>query len=107
VDRYGLTPLHLAACVGSTEAAALLLKHKADPNARTTSRAAAPVGPMGPRFALAGNSPLHLAAMAGQADVLAVLLKAGALINATNSTGRTALDLASQPAFFSGPIWRQ
>jgi ankyrin repeat protein len=107
MDRYGFTPLHLAACQGSAEVAALLLKHKADPNAHAGSPAAAPVVPMGPRFAMAGNSPLHLAALSGQTNVIAVLLKSGALINATNSTGRTALDLASQRGFFSGPAWLQ
>ena len=108
VDRYGFTPLHLAACEGSTGVAALLLKHKADPNGRCTgSPAAGPMFPMGPRprFAMAGNSPLHLAALFGQTNVIAVLLKSGARVNATNSTGRTALDLASQPGIRQSPVW--
>ena len=58
--------------------------------------------PMGPRFAVAGNRPLHLAALFGQTNVIAVLLKSGALVNATNSTGRTALDLASSRGFPRG-----
>ena len=84
-----------------------MLKHKADPNAGTGSPTAAPMFPMEPRCAVAGNSPLHLAALFGHTNVIPVLLNSGALVNATNSTGRTALDLTRQSGFLLGPVWLQ
>jgi cytohesin len=96
-DGSGLVPLHLAAARGSTDVAALLLKHKSDPNRRVAPSSEQPRYPMGPRQSLgrAGDTPLHLAALFEQTNVIPVLLKAGASINATNSAGSTALDLVS------------
>ena len=99
VDQSGLNPLHWAALRGSSEVAMLLLKHKADPN----SHAVAPIGGRvraprpGPSITLAGDTPLHLAALFGQTNIIPLLLKGGASINATNSSGYTALDVACLP----------
>jgi hypothetical protein len=52
---------------------------------------------MRPDQSLVGDTALHLAAINGQTNLVQILLKSGASINAANSAGRTALDLASQP----------
>ena len=44
---------------------------------------------------LGGYTPLHLASKAGKAEVIAALLDHGAKVNATTSTGATALMLAA------------
>jgi ankyrin repeat protein len=106
-DRSGLAPLHLAAAQGSTAAAALLLKHKADPDRRvapSSEQARYTVGP-GQSLGRAGDTPLHIAAWSGQTNVIPLLLKAGASINATNSTGRTALDLVSFQPMGPAMFW--
>ena len=107
MDRSGFTPLHLAAMRGSVEVAALLLEHKADPNSRTISSSEARPVPMRLRSVPAGCTPLHLAALSSQTNVIQLLLKSGAAINATNSMGGTALDLASRPDWRAGAIWTQ
>ena len=99
VDRSGLTPLHWAALRGSSEVAALLLKHKADPIAHAVTLTEGPVGGIRrtQSITIAGDTPLHLAALFGRTNVIPLLLKAGASINATNTSGYTALDLARLP----------
>jgi ankyrin repeat protein len=97
-DRFGLTPLHYAAWQGYRETAALLLKHKANPDAGVVpSSDPRHFFPRQRGLTLAGDTPLHLAALNGQTNVIPTLLKSGASVNATNSMGRTALDLASGP----------
>ncbi len=97
VDRSGFTPLHWAAIQGATEAAAMLLKHKAD-----ASKAAAPVEPgrslyPGPGLtSLLGDTPLHLAALRGDTNMVQLLLKYGADVNAVNGSQLTPLDLCGR-----------
>jgi len=91
--------LHLAALHGAAEASALLLAHKANPNATMVPPDSSQRIPMLPPFSMSGNTPLHLAAINGRTNVVQILLKARAAINATNSNGRTALDLATRPAY--------
>jgi ankyrin repeat protein len=98
-DRWGFTPLHWAAVQGATEAAALLLNHKAGPN----SRVAQPVSASGPGFMMGqglsviGGTPLHLATLAGQTNVIQLLLNFKADVNAMNDMSQTALDLTVRP----------
>ena len=100
-DDLGLTALQVAAFRGSTEVLALLLNHKADCNVRVASPKAGspferglPISPVFQRRMLEGNTALHLAALTAQTNAIALLLKWGAFVNATNSNGMTALDLA-------------
>jgi ankyrin repeat protein len=97
-DNSGFTPLHCAAWQGSSEVAALLLKNKANPDTGVIpSNPVLPTPMMRPDQSLVGDTALHLAAINGQTNLVQILLKSGASINAANSAGRTALDLASQP----------
>lgn len=79
VDSNGMTPLHLAALSGFPGIVWLLLKYKANVNARAHN----------------GMTPLHAAAMAGHTDVAELLLVRGALVNARDELGNTALYVAS------------
>jgi len=85
----------------------VLLKHKADPNRRVTpsnEQARYTVGP-GQSLGGPGITPLHIAALSGQTNGIPLLLKAGASINATNSTGRIALDLVSFQPMGPAMFW--
>jgi len=107
-DRFGLTPLHYAALQGYPETVALLLKHKANPDVGVVpSSDPRPFFPPQRGLTLAGDTPLHLAALNGQTNVIPTLLKSGASVNATNSMGRTALDLASEPGGATESFWLQ
>lgn len=77
-DSQGLTPLHIAATYGYSSLAALLLKAKANNEART----------------IQGKIPLHLASMHGRTEMVELLLSFGADIDAVDSDGQTALHLA-------------
>ena len=94
IDRNGMTPLHLAAVYGSARAVEALLEANANPDATLPDRLGRPyparVGPP----SLAGSTALHLAALVGNTNIISLLLNAGASVNATNATGRTALDMA-------------
>ncbi len=96
-DRYGFTALHWAAMQGATETATLLLENKANPNVGVLPSGNARPLPMMPGKWLEGDTALHFAALRGDTDLIRLLLRSGASINPTNSTGRTPLDLASQP----------
>ena len=75
-NRYGVTPLTLAAINGSESMTAALLDAGADPNLTTPG----------------GDTPLMLASRTGRVGVVARLLDAGADANATESwRGQTAL----------------
>jgi len=79
-NDQGDTVLHIAASLGRTDFAELLIAHGADVNVRN-------------KF---GETPLHVAASAGSKDVLALLIAKGADLNATNPRGRTPLHVASE-----------
>jgi len=76
VDEFYVTPLHLAAAWGRTEAMSLLLKAGANLNAQN----------------IEGDFPLHSAI--DSVNSVKFLLNAGANINAKNYRGETALHIA-------------
>jgi ankyrin repeat protein len=103
-DQQGFTPLHLAAVCGAMDVAALLIKNHADPDKVTTNSSPDPIARMSMMHGrapliLPGDSALHLAAVFGQTNLIQLLLASRASVNATDSVGRTALDLATQANF--------
>ena len=95
-DRFGFTPLHLAAYLGSTESMKVLLRHHADPELsinipkdglRGMSRV--------PYAGATGDTALHLAAQTGATNAILLLTQSGVSINSTNRFGGTPLDAAS------------
>jgi ankyrin repeat protein len=99
VDQWGFAPLHWAAIRGSTEAAALLLKHKADPNQATAQIPSQVDMPISLYYARdqqtpLGETPLHLAVLCGETNMVQLLLKSGADVNAVNDRLQSPLDLA-------------
>lgn len=74
-----LSPLHLASRNGHTNVVEVLLSAGVNVNILTTS-----------------GTALHEAALCGKDSVVKTLLDAGADLNATDSEGRTALDLLEQ-----------
>ncbi len=79
VGTNGVSALHVAAGLGYTELASLLVEGGADLNARSAL----------------GKTPLMLAAEQGHADIAALLLEAGARADLQDKTGATALTWAS------------
>ena len=77
-DNCGLTPLHVAAAVGSSNECLELLLMRANPNSRTIS----------------GITPLHLAARSKSAAAAHVLLEHGAVAEVRDCWGVTALAIA-------------
>lgn len=77
VDINYVTPLHLSAAWGQTEAMSMLLKAGADINARN----------------VIGDYPLHSAVE--HASSLTMLIKAGANVNVKNDNGESALHFAA------------
>ena len=77
-EKYGGTPLYLAACFGHTEIALALIKAGADINAKEEY----------------GGTPLHWAAYTGQTEIVFTLVKAGADLDILDSDGKTALQVA-------------
>ena len=73
-NRWGRTPLHVAARRGCVEVAGVLLKHGAKVNAVTRE----------------GWTPLHVARKSGHADMVKFLLSRGADPEIKDSSGKTA-----------------
>jgi len=111
-DRFGLTPLHIAALSGHKDVVELLLASKADVSAKdsfgqTPLFAAAFNGHKDVvELLLANNAdvnakdndditPLHQAAYEGHKDVAELLLANKAEVNAMDNRGRTPLDMAA------------
>jgi hypothetical protein len=100
-DGRGFTALHWAVLSGTTEAAAWLLKHKADADQATArfdlrrlDLRQLGMGP--PEQAKPGESPLHVAVLCGQTNLVRLLLQSGAAVNAVDGRGLTPLDLADR-----------
>jgi hypothetical protein len=77
-EKYGQTPLHIAAFNDHVDVAKLLLAHKADVNAKANN----------------GATPLHLAAAKGFKDMVELLLANKADINAADNDGWSPLHSA-------------
>jgi len=78
-DSHGATPLHIAAFIGRTDVAELLLANKADVNAKDIN----------------GLTPLHVAAGYGHKDVANLFLANKANVNAKSNSGQTPLHMAA------------
>jgi hypothetical protein len=70
-EKYGQTPLHVAAFNDRLDVAKLLIEHKADVNAKATN----------------GSTPLHLAAAKGNKDIVEMLIENKADVNAVDNDG--------------------
>jgi hypothetical protein len=77
-DKYGQTPLHVAAFNDRKDVAELLLASKADVNAKANN----------------GSTPLHLAAAKGNKDMVELLLAGKADVNAVDNDGWSPLHSA-------------
>ncbi|MGA2851373.1 MAG: ankyrin repeat domain-containing protein [Terracidiphilus sp.] len=77
-EKYGQTPLHIAAFNDRIEVAKLLIADKADVNAQANN----------------GATPLHLAAAKGNKDMVELLLASKANIDATDHDGWSPLHSA-------------
>jgi len=83
-DETGITPLMLAAQLGSVELMAVLVAHGADVNAADAHQ---------------GWTPLMYAVTSGIIAATTWLLAHGAEVNATDAAGNTALHLAIEKGF--------
>jgi hypothetical protein len=77
-EKYGQTPLHIAAFNDRKEVVELLLADKADVNAKANN----------------GSTPLHLAAAKGNKDIVELLLEHNADVNALDKDGWSPLHSA-------------
>lgn len=77
-EKYGQTPLHIAAFNDRLDVAKLLIANKADVNAQANN----------------GATPLHLAAAKGNKDIVELLLASNANINAVDHDGWSPLHSA-------------
>jgi ankyrin repeat protein len=110
-DQFGITPLHTAAYHGRMEVVNLLLRSKAEVNAKdkegetpllsALSGGHAEVGELLIRRGALidvktknGWTPLHFAAALGKEELVRLLVEKGAELNAKTSEGKTPLDLA-------------
>jgi ankyrin repeat protein len=80
-DGHGNTPLHWAAFKNESACVSLLLKYRADPNAKAFP---------------SGWTPLHDAAYSNGREAIALLIDAGAIVDARASSGATPLCFAAQ-----------
>ncbi|MGA9669286.1 MAG: ankyrin repeat domain-containing protein [Terracidiphilus sp.] len=78
-EKYGQTPLHIAAFSDHADVAKLLIADKADVNAKANN----------------GSTPLHLAAAKGNKDMVELLLASGADVNAVDHDGWSPLHSAT------------
>ena len=112
-DGKGVTPLHAASASGAVGAAAFLLQHDADIQARLSIRGEMPIhlAARGGHVELVdilllhgadpasldtnyAQTPLHFAVRSGDLETVKRFVEAGSPLNATNVVGATALDLA-------------
>jgi hypothetical protein len=77
-EKYGQTPLHVAAFNDHVDVAKLLLEDKADVNAKSNN----------------GSTPLHLAAAKGNKDMVELLLDSKADVDAKDNDGWSPLHSA-------------
>jgi hypothetical protein len=80
-DGHGNTPLHWSAFKNEVECVQLLLRFKANPNARASP---------------SGWTPLHDAAYSDSVEAVSLLLDAGANVDARANSGATPLCFAAQ-----------
>ena len=78
-EKYGNTPLHIAATAGGVGIAELLISKGAKVNARDDI----------------GETPLHIAATAGGVGIAELLISKGAKVNARDDIGETPLHIAA------------
>lgn len=109
-DALGRTPLHVALANGKIQAAQLLLERGADDdlqallldlaNAQALDRDSIELlSARGVNLNAAnskGQTPLHLAVAAANLKLAKQLISAGAKVNLTDSSGKTALDIAEE-----------
>jgi ankyrin repeat protein len=79
-DKYGHTPLHVAASINSPAVADLLIQSGAEVNAQNED----------------GDAPLHYAAKNNSPTVAELLIKSGAEVNAQDKDGKTPLHWAAE-----------
>lgn len=110
VDKMGKTPLHVAAANHQLDAAAFLIEHGTDVNAKDKNggftaldlalasyqyidmvRLLVEHGANVNTASSQGITPLHEAAMRGQRDAIDLLVSKGAAVNARDDKGDTAL----------------
>ena len=77
-DKYGRTPMHLAAYFGELEIVKCIMDKLEDKNPKN----------------LDGQTPMHLAVQEGDYEMCKVIINHGADPNPTDNEGITALDLA-------------
>ncbi len=112
-SQDGTTPLHMAAFFGHTEIAKLLLRNKADINAKDNEGDSPLLAALTNRqkemgellvnrgaqvnvkMAKGGWTPLHLAVLLKDEDLVRLLVEKGADKGAKTSEGKTPLDLAT------------
>lgn len=80
-DGHGNTPLHWAAFKNETDCVSLLLRYRADPNARAHP---------------SGWTPLHDAAYSNSSESVELLVNAGAHVDVRATSGATPLCFAAQ-----------
>lgn len=97
----GITPLHLAALHGNPVMVKMLLKERANVNARTAARfwrnhleTVKVFGQDASAGRTDGMTPLHIAAWKGKPEIVKRLLKRGAHIDHQDAAGRTPLHFA-------------
>jgi ankyrin repeat protein len=96
-DRFGMTPLHMAAQAGMVALVEELLARGADPNARLEKMPPNPADGF-TRFKTVGATPFLLAARSGHADVMRALIAAHVDTSLNTDDGTTPLIAAASSA---------